>query len=479
MFQQIVNTSISNAVFPQELKYSIVKPTIKNPSLDPEVFNNFRPLFCIPFLPKFIEQALHLQLDNYLQQNKLYSFYQSAYRRDYSCETALFKLIDDLQTFQHQDKNVVIILLDQSAAFDTVDHGKLIDKLEHNFGIQGNALLMLKSYLEHRTFSVDINNHLSSPKLSKYGVPQGSLLGPLFYSLYTHDIDQIALKHDFHIQIYADDCQIYKPFIIDNLKNVESKLQNCLNDIKTYMSQNYLMLNKDKTLVKIFWHKKSDPNTDKFLKFDLQHNIKVLGVNLEDCYKFNTFIQNKVKICNMHLRNLNNIRDSLDTSTRILLITQLILSTIDYCNILLIACNDKELKPLKLIMNRSIRFIFNLKFRQHVTPFYNKCHFLKIKYRILFKSCLTAHKIYHRKAPTYLEDKIQRYKPTIQSMTLRTGPGRDTFMFTTGHNEKKSLINIIKTNWNNLPLELRKYNNTSTFKEKLKTHIMSLQIREI
>ena len=123
-----------------------------------------------------------------------------------------------------------------------------------------------------------------------------------------------------------------------------------------------------------------------------------------------------------------------------------------------------------------MRFIYNVKFRQHVTPFYLKCHFLNINNRILFKSCLMAHKIYFSKAPSYLEEKIQRYTPTIQNMTLRVGPGRDTFMFATSVKEdNKSIMNAMKEKWNVLPLELRKLEDTAKFKTRLKTHLLSSQ----
>ena len=178
----------------------------------------------------------------------------------------------------------------------------------------------------------------------------------------------------------------------------------------------------------------------------------------------------------MYLRNLYNIKQSLSTETRILLITNQILSTIDYCSFLLIACNDTQLRPLKLIINKSIRFIYSVKFRQHVSPFYAKCHFLNIKNRIIFKACLTAHKIFYRTAPIYLEEKIERFTPNFQSMTLRVGPGRDTFMFETSlRQNNQSIIFLMKERWNKLPLQLRKCEEISTFKKRLKTHLMQSQ----
>ena len=350
----------------------------------------------------------------------------------------------------------------------------MLKKLEINFNIKNNALKLIKSYLQDRTFCVNVKNHLSSPKKLNFGVPQGSLLGPIFYILYIHELEKIAIKHGFKIQIYADDCQLYTSFVNDNITNVESTLKACLDEINNWMSNNYLMLNTDKTLIKIFWNKKSQLDINKFSDFKLNSMVRVLGVNIDGCFTFDSFIANKVRTCSMHLKNLYNIRESLDFQTRILLITNLILSTIDYCNIILIGCSDLALRPLKLIINRSIRFIFNhIKFRQHISPFYDQLHFLPIRKRIIFKTCLLGYKIFYRVAPVYLEEKVQRFTPTITHMELREGSGRDPYMFETSLHKKNSIMDMMKLEWNKLPLNLRKCMTITTFKTKLKTHLMS------
>ena len=468
-----INLSIHQATFPCPLKKAVVSPILKNPSLDSEVFQNYRPVSSIPFLSKVLERAIFQQLYNYLETNQLFSIYQSAYRSNHSCETAITKLIDDLQKFQsHQENNSILILLDQSAAFDTVDHHILLTKLEEKFGIKDNALKLIRSYLENREYSVKIRNCLSSSKILKYGVPQGSLLGPIFYILYVHEVEQIAIKHGFNIQVYADDCQLYTSFQNHSINNLELKLKTCLDEIKEWMSQNYLKLNPDKTLLKIFWNGKLNPTIDKILHFDLHLNVKVLGVKLDSCFNFDSFIAHKVKICNMHLRNLWNIRECLDTSTRTLMISNLVLSTIDYCNILLINCSDSALRPLKLIINRSIRFILNLRYRTHISPYYPKLHFLTIRNRIIFKACLLAYKIFYRLSPSYLEENSKRFTPTLQHMQLREGTGRDVYMFVSKLQTDNSLTNSIHLHWNKLPLPIRKCTTISTFKKKLKSYLM-------
>ena len=262
-----------------------------------------------------------------------------------------------------------------------------------------NALKLINSYFQHRTFSTTINNTHSSPRELLHGVPQGSLLGPLFYVLYTHEIEEIVLKYGLSIQTYADDCQIYASFYDNEKEEIERLIKHCLDEIQSWMKANFLKLNADKTVVKLFRHKKSLLTDFNSIGETTEGPIKILGASINDVWNYNEFISKKVQTCNFHLRNLCNIKDCLDVPTRILLVTNLILSTVDYCNILLLGATDLALRPLRLVINKAIRFIYNLKIRQHITPYYKRTHFLPIQQRIKFEASLIAYKIFNGQAP--------------------------------------------------------------------------------
>ena len=384
------------------------------------------------------------------------------------------KLISDIQYLNFKGNNVILILLDQSAAFDTVNHSTLLKKLEQIFKIEDSALALIKSYLTNRTFSVKLEQHMSCPKKLIHGVPQGSLLGPLFYISYTAELESIISKYGLRIHTYADDSQIYATFDNNNFDRAEANLQDCVEEVTSWMYANNLMLNPTKTLVKAFWAKKSHPQIAKVLDMELLDSVKVLGVIINDNIKFKDFIAKKVKVCNMHLHNLYNVREMLDVKTRTLLVTNLIFSTIDYCNVLLIGCNKSELNPLKLIINKCIRFILNINYRTHITPFYNQLHFLPINRRIQFKANLLAHKIFYRVAPEYLNEDFIHYTP-MQQMVLREGAGRDSYMFKIDNDgiRTKLIYSKIRQEWNSLPLKIRKYESLPLFKSKLKTELFS------
>ena len=124
----------------------------------------------------------------------------------------MLKVIDDIQVSIAENKMVMLVLLDLSSAFDTIDQDILLNKLLKNFGISGNALKWIKSYLKGRTFSVRIGNVDGKTCLLIYGVPQGTILGPLLFIIYIHDLVLIGEKHNVSVELYADDSQWYYSF---------------------------------------------------------------------------------------------------------------------------------------------------------------------------------------------------------------------------------------------------------------------------
>ena len=198
------------------------------------------------------------------------------------------------------------------------------------------------------------------------------------------------------------------------------------------MDSKYLKLNTTKTQLKIFnpYHN-NIPFQINYLGeiIDPIDEITILGIRLTNNLDLNAFILKKVRACNLQLRNLNHIRDSLPFKTRLTLITNTIISHLDYCNCILSCATQTSLRPLQLILNRGVRFIFGISKFTHITPYLLKLHILPIRYRIIFKLCLIAFKIFYRKAPNYLQMRFQIFRRN-PNLNLRDGTGRDEFMFT-------------------------------------------------
>ena len=173
--------------------------------------------------------------------------FQSVYRKHHSTESALLNIHNNILNMA-EGSVTDLTLLDPSAAFDTIDHTILLDRLNVYYGISELALGWFKTYLSGRTHSVKVGSTLSHPAALQYGVPQGSILCPIVFSLYTDPISSIihsnsSINHHF----YADDTQLYITLSPTNFSCSIQKLKNCLNDIQNFMFANKLKLNPEKT----------------------------------------------------------------------------------------------------------------------------------------------------------------------------------------------------------------------------------------
>ena len=190
-----------------------------------------------------------MQLLDHLDGNNFLPEHQSAYRACHSTESALLKITSD--ALMAADRGMVTLLgmLDLSAAFDCVDHEIFLRRLDLPFGIRGSALAWIRSYLYNRTQRVRYNGFISESTTVLCGVPQGSVLGPLYFLCYTSDVFDIALRHGFRIHGYADDLQLYQHCLPSDMQDLNSGFTSCMDAIQCWMSSNRLRLNASKTEV--------------------------------------------------------------------------------------------------------------------------------------------------------------------------------------------------------------------------------------
>ena len=475
LIQYIINSSFSQKTFPDQLKLAYITPIIKDASKSHEDYKNYRPVSSLPFLSKILEKAIYDQLYHHVQSNQLHSHFQSAYRKHHSCETAMLRTVTDIQEMLADKSYVALVLLDLSAAFDTVDHRLLLCRLENHFQIKGNALELIRSYLDKRTFRIVINDTIGDPTFIRYGVPQGSILGPFFYDLYTYEIEQIVQQHGMMVHIYADDIQIYLCFKPELQSISQDKVQDCIKDLKFWMKNSFLKLNPDKTQIKLFTPRGKLVDSNEFALSDGNSTIesvptvKVLGITLGAGKMFSKFVEKKINICNFHIRNLKTIRKCIPQKVKIQAINSLVIPTLDYCNSMLL-CSPSCIIPLQRTMNRAIRYVFNLRKYDRISPFLFKLHILPVSFRLKFKACLLAFKIISKQAPDYLLEKFELFEPTT-TIEFRSGSGRDRLMFKEDLQDKlkETLSTKIISEWNKLPLSIRKIKCTNTFKSNLKT----------
>ena len=195
VLKNIVTISLAEGLFPESLKTSIIRPKLKKPDLDKETLKNYRPLANTSFLSKVIEKAVTIQTYSYLNTHDLLPNFQSAYRQYHSTETALIRVTNDILVTVDSNVDVVLLLLDLSAAFDTLDHSILLRRLETYFGFTGSVLEWFSSYLRGRSQSVMIGSTTSTSKSLEFGVPQGSILGPLLFILYIAPLQDVIATY--------------------------------------------------------------------------------------------------------------------------------------------------------------------------------------------------------------------------------------------------------------------------------------------
>ena len=246
---KIVSLSLEMGQFTYQWKVAIVRPLLKKLGMD-LINKNYRPVSNLSFLSKVIERVMLKQFNQHCNNYGLFLDYQSAYRSNYSCETSLLKLMNDILWNMENKHVTALIMMDFSAAFDTVDHELLLEILHHRYGISDNALKWYNNYLRPRGFKVCVGNSYSKERPLTFSVPQGSCSGAVIFITYIESLSDIIL-HPIQLAGFADDHSIHDKFKPDSNGSAEKqtidRLQGAMSDTKNWMDSVRLKLNSDKT----------------------------------------------------------------------------------------------------------------------------------------------------------------------------------------------------------------------------------------
>ena len=403
------NLSLEQGCIPLSQRHAIITPRLKKAGADPTEVQNYRPVSNLSFISKVVEKLVCRQLVAFCERLGLLPNLQSAYRKNHSTETAVLKVISDILLAADSGQITLLCMLDMSAAFDTVDHEILLDRLEQSFGIHGRVLSWIKSFLHGRTQSVSCGGQQSSKSTLVCGVPQGSVLGPILFLIYCADVILIALRHGFRVHSYADDTQLYFHADPSEADNQVQLLTTCVEDISQWMSANRLKINKEKT--QFIWLGTPHLLTQiqcqsvKLGGVDIQTSTEAmfLGVLLDNTLSFAQHVRRGAGKCFYFLRQLRIVRRSLTEEAAKTMVHAFIASRIDYCNSILHGMSATHMRPLQNVLNAAARLVLRKRKFDHITAAArNQLHWLPIAQRVEFKVCLFVSKCLRNSAPTYL-----------------------------------------------------------------------------
>ena len=365
---------------------------------------NYRPVSNLSFLSKDLEKVVVNQLNTHINSSNTSNQYQSAYRKFHSTETALLKIHSDILASMDAGRVTSLTLLEFSAAFDTIDRTILLSRLDDWFGVAGKALDWFKSYLTGRCQRIKIGDRLSSKADLKFGVPQGSVLGPLLFTLYTTPLSSMIFEHAIPRHLYADESHLYVSFASGDSAAALNGLQSCLASVQSWMLKNKLKLNPDKTEFLLIGNERQ---RSKYLSM---FPIELLGVktnpaksacNLDVIFDKNFTFRSHISVvcssCFYHMRDLRCIRRHLDLDSGKLLTTALVPSRLDYCNSLLYGIAGIDPTRLQRVQNQLAHLVTKSPPFTRSIPLLRSLHWLPVGFRILFKINLLTDKTLREK----------------------------------------------------------------------------------
>jgi len=471
----MANLSFQSGIFPAKFKRGHIIPLLKKNDLDAQDPLNYRPITNLSTISKVLERLAMSRIKPFIHHSRNFGIYQSAYRQGHSTETALLRVANDLNVSMESKSCSVLLSLDISAAFDTINTVTLLERLRSDFGIEDSASAWLRSYLVDRECYVAIGGCKSDLWRCDSGVPQGSVLGPLLFSAYVSPISRILDRFGVRYHQYADDTQLYT-----EIKSLDPSQLRLLADsvsaLTHWFLDNGLQLNSGKTEAMIVGTKPGLAKLGSVPTLRIgdgdvvtRDNIKILGVHLDPTLSMSENVKATTKACNFHIWALRHTRRHLTLEATRTIAHGLVTSRLDFCNALLYGTNKSNIAKLQRVQNNLARVVLQAAWRDSPGPLLERLHWLPVCARIDYKIALTTFKVRQTKQPTYLHDLLLEYIP---ARSLRSGD--QTLLripLMKSLSACRSFSYAAPTIWNSLNIATRQAASLGCFKSRLKTEL--------
>ena len=467
----IYNLIISHNDVPHNLKAAKCFPLFKGGSKDDP--SNYRPISILSSLVKPLEKHIQTHVMVFFEKYNLFHSGQSAFRKNHSCETAILNLTEKLYTSCNNGNLAAAAFIDFSKAFDLINHSKLLEKLEH-YGISPVSLPLFASYLSDRTQTVCISGKQSTSLPLRHGIPQGSILGPLLFSIYINDLPLHISDTD--CDMFADDTTLMKTN--SNLTELQSSLNTSLKQLSRWCALNDMIVNpiKSESMLICTFQKRVRLPSDKLgLTFNNTSIPQVtshilLGITLDQNLQWCEHTLNVSKKISSQIFQLNCIKTYLNEHTRKMFYFAYIQPHFDYCSSIWSHCAATHLKHIFSLQRRAIRAIVSISNDDHrdLTDVFKKLSILTFDKQTIFRDVLLVKKVLDGTAPLNIQTMFIKQEARYFENDLRFRlPKADTDIL------KMSFSYSGTASWNHLPHRIRTIKNTHHFRKLLKSFLFS------
>lgn len=463
----IINNAIDKNIFPEQWKIARICPIPK--VNEPTKIEEYRPISVLPVLSKVYERVILKQLCCYIEKNHLYNDNQSGFRRGHSTLSLLLKFRDDIKLAMNRSEVTLAVLIDYSKAFDTIEHETLLKKL-HYLNFSANSLRLMHSYLSCRLQYTQVDDKNSSTSTVSFGVPQGSILGPVLFNLYVADLSKHISCNSIQ---YADDTNLYKSCKVKDLTSCKENIITDLCILNEWSTRQNLIFNEQKTKCMLFatqqMRRRHKLNNQTSLivyngsGIEQAKSSKLLGVYFDEHLSWNEHICQLTKSCSLTLRVLKEFGRFTPFKVRKTLAESLILSKISYCNVVLHQLPQYLLKRLQKIQNATAAYVRKQYTKQHQVIDLN---WLPVKETMLFNTVKLVHKVLNDPhCPKYLKLELEcKRRETRADCTMKIK--RDF----SGTFKEQALA------FNDLPKDIRCSKNFSSFVRKCRRFYKDLAL---